>query len=250
MNSPLHNFDILLCQHTIANVRWNLDESHIHNRIARLTPPLAKFLIDESAVDPRFGSIPEILLSYDEFDAIAEAVRYLPLRSERYWLPCREYCADATLATGEIHRRLAPAEAQRWADAALHFTHLLCDQRVRLADAIEIIRDWTEELRRYLEAMCEYQFLPRPEGHFPTPTMPEEATRPNTSPELLNSEASYLQRMRAAIAGHPKGHDAHPDELIAMAKANRKSARKALRTLELLGEYDGFERGLPARYQS
>jgi hypothetical protein len=247
--SPLHNFDLLLCRHTVANIRWNLDECHIHTRIAHLRPPLAKFLIDEQADNPRFAAIPEILLSYDELDDIAEALRFLPIGSERYWLPCREYYGNATLATGEIHKRLAPAEAQRWADASLSFTHHLCDQPVLLADAIEIVRDWTEELRRYLEALCEFQFLPRPEGHFPTPTMPEAATRPNTSPELLNSEASYLERMRAAVAEHPKGRKAHPDELIASAKANRKSARKALRTLEQLGEYDGFERALPARYQ-
>jgi hypothetical protein len=242
--SALHNFDLLLCRHAVANLRWNLDDCHIRHRVAHLKPSLAKFLIDESAHNPRFADIPEILLSYDELDDIAEAIRFLPIGSERYWLPCREYYGDATLATGEIHKRLAPAEAQRWADASLSFTHRLCDQSVLLADAIGIIRDWTEELRRYLEALCEYRFRPRPEGRFPTATTPEEAT--NTSQELFNSEASYLKRMRAAIAAHPKGREANPDE---MAKANRKSARKALRTLERQGEFGGFERDLPARYQ-
>src|SRR5262245_47231763 len=109
VSSFLHEFDLQLCTHVVCNVRWNLDAYYVHDRISHLPPPLAKHLIDQCAQDVRFAPTPSLLLNSDELLTIADAIRFLPVRSERYW--CCTDLSEATLCTGEIRRRLAAAEA-------------------------------------------------------------------------------------------------------------------------------------------
>jgi hypothetical protein len=83
----------------------------------------------------------------------------------------------STLCTGEIHRRLAPAEARTWADACEYFAKVLEHQRLPLADGIWTVCDWVGEVRWYLKAMGEQRYLPAPDGPYPTPTNPAPAVQ-------------------------------------------------------------------------
>lgn len=59
--------------------------------------------------------------------------------------------------------------------------------------------------------------------------------------------ATYMQIMRGAIAKHPKGIKAMPEELIEQEGVNEQMVRRALRQLS---EYEGFARKQSAKYRT
>jgi hypothetical protein len=107
-------------------------------------------------------------------------------------------------------------------------------------------------------------FLPHPTGDSPTPTSPPEVfekhrTRSQhdstVSPSAGNDGVSDIEktlaneddkRMRKAIREHKK--DTKPEILIKHAEINKQRGRDALRRLESLGEYSGFSRKRPTKW--
>jgi hypothetical protein len=243
--SQLHDFDTRLCDLVIANVRWHLDNEWIFRRISGLEKPLKKVLIDESADNVRLAPLPRLLLNDDELDAIEESLRFPPMHSCRLWDDIGWPCEDAVFCTREIRARLAAADAERWSAQSRRFHELLQSSSLLLSDGVKIVHEWVGELRRYLEALCEYRYLPRPIGGFPTPTHPTSDTELD---ELINVEELYVQQMEAAISKHPDGENAPAKDLIKMAGISNRHGRNALRTLEERDKYSGFARRRPARY--
>jgi hypothetical protein len=244
--SALHRFDLHLSGRAIMTLRWALDSPRIYDRISHLPEPLAECLIDKSADNLQGAPVPTLLLNDDEFTRIVDAVRFLPLGSQQEWPYGDYFCDDAVLCTGEIRRRLAVAEAERWAATSQCFSRALQAKRLPLYGGLEVLQQWTIELRKYLEALCEYRFLPRPNGHFPTPTHPEQATTGKVEP--VDPLEPYIRKMKAAILRRTDGRDASPDALIKLVGVNRKFGRDALRRLQADGEYSGFLRDKPDRY--
>ena len=247
-DSALHQFDAFLCRHARDNVCWNLDHKGIARGVAKLDPKLAAYV---QAGHPGLANIPPVgrfLLSYDELDNLFKAVANNPDLSfdgllpqpNRHWVTMRDYLRDSTLCTGEIRRGLTTAEAETWASESNRWTEILTKEKVLLSEGLIIVRDWVEEIRRYLQAMDKLALIPPPAGYFPTPTNPSPnppVTLPDDSEPGKNSS---LDRMRWAIAQHEKGAEATADALIKMASINKQAGRKALRELEQLGEYKGF----------
>jgi hypothetical protein len=64
---------------------------------------------------------------------------------------------------------------------------------------------------------------------------------------LGSDKDDALDKLRAAIA--MKGRDAKPDDVIGHGPLLRQVGRDGLRTLERRGEYTGFSKPRPARYQ-
>lgn len=79
-------------------------------------------------------------------------------------------------------------------------------------------------------------------------TQIEESLLPEVPTQNPNA-VPPIERMRKAIAEVPNGKNAKPDVLLAHAKIARQAGRQALRELETLREYDGFDRQIPARYR-
>lgn len=74
---------------------------------------------------------------------------------------------------------------------------------------------------------------------------------PNSLTEEEDEELSaYIERARHAIRSLPGGANAKPDAVIKACKGNRQRTRAALRILQKKGEYEGYTRPIPQRYQS
>jgi hypothetical protein len=234
----LHNFDVLLCGQVVWNLRLHVREPRIRESIERLPVPLIALVTVGSSIAPDVAPLPAVVFNSDELCRMAESVRYHSFETSFNWEPLECQYRTATLCTGEIRRRLAPAEAAKWSEDSRRIEKAFIGPRLELADGIDLIDEWTTELRRYLEALGEFRYLPRPDGQFPTPTCPEACA----DVELDLPEMAYLERMRAVITKHEDGKHADANELIKLAHAKRQPARKALRLLEKQGEYCGFER--------
>ncbi len=81
---------------------------------------------------------------------------------------------------GRGPRRPGGRYGREWARACAQFAARLEADSVWLSDGIEIVREWSGELRRFLRAMGLTQLLAAPEGTFPTPTCPKP---PRPAPE-------------------------------------------------------------------
>jgi hypothetical protein len=63
-------------------------------------------------------------------------------------------------------------------------------------------------------------------------------------------DAVAVDQMREAIRRHPQGKTAKAESLCRQVGIETQAGRSALRYLEALGEYEGFTRKKPRRYQS
>jgi hypothetical protein len=240
----LHKFDLALCNHAILNIVWNFDEPRVFAHVANIRSPLGEFF--RGRHNKPIGPIPKVLLSDDEFDSIVAVLRFLPLRAQVFWTPYESMYVDRSLVTGEIRRLLAPAEADHWATISQRNTTALMQEELPLWSGIEIVQNWTWDLRRYLEALCEFGFLPTPRGHFPTISNPEPSAVSSISFDPLEI---YVARLQEAFNSDPSRKTKRPAELIKELGLNNRLARAALRVLEERGVYSGFKRKRPGRYQ-
>ena len=238
--SALHDFDLLLCRHVRDNVYWNRADKDVAERLRTLDPRLSSFLTDDPPPTAGEDWGPKLLLTDEELSALAFALDHLPKRSEKDWLPLQGIYERSTLCTGEILRRLAPAEGRRWATESERFKRKLTAHTIELHEGIEIVAEWVRKLRRYLEAMRALTLIPPPVGSFPTPTNPSP-TLPEEA-EVDTDNLSDLERMRRAISTHPKRSNAPAPALVKLAGINRQRGYKALRELAAIGEYKGFQK--------
>jgi hypothetical protein len=109
-------------------------------------------------------------------------------------------------------------------------------------------------LRRLIHAMGATDFLPRPEGRLPTPTMPTPAASTAAAltppdPEPTEKQMRLIRRMREAIRISPHGRNSKAASLIRLAHIGNQPGRWALDWLEQNGEYDGFARGHAQRHK-
>jgi hypothetical protein len=239
----------MLCAHAIDNVREHLGVDVVRDAIANLRPELASYVIDNGSTNLPAQSTPRLLLRDEDFSDLAVAMRSLPVSGLRSWLPLESTYDKSTHCTGEIGRRLAPAEAERWAGKALEFSRTLCATPLSVTDGLISIEQWTSCIRRYKEALCDFQYLPRPQERFPTPSQPQDIEDSLGQLSVGQCDEATLGRMRQALVEHPDGSNAKADHLVKFAKVKRQVGRKALRILEEEGRYHGYRRPTPPRYR-
>lgn len=230
--SALHEFDLLLTDYVHANVHGHLGNRRLLAGLNGLDGRLVEYLKTLYRTRPAPVSSLPFLLNDSEMSLLGIAA----FDAHVEWLPSAGLHREATACTGEIRRELARAEAERWAEDSAKFSEKLEVEPLQLCDGIQIVREWSRTVRRYLEAMGRTDLIPPPDGGFPTPT------HPSPSPiEKPKKDLSDVERMRAAMAKHERKDKASPRALIKAARINNKRGRMALRTLEASGEYHGFE---------
>jgi len=214
----LHKFDRDLCRYVVDNIVEYLDRPPFFASVEEcLSPPLfAHLLARRDGGDP-----PDLLLGKIEFEELSAHFSGGPIELYRAWSGYpglhRRYIDCIT----EIRECLAPRVADGWANASEGFSAQLESERLKLHDGIDIVWAWTKELRRLLRAMGAVQWLPAPEGRFPTPAIPEGSTSARAveqdretvadgglaNPASLRDDliAPMLERLAAALEKMPSG---------------------------------------------
>ena len=183
--SALHHFDLELCAYIHYNVSRHFEDAAFAKAVTSALPPeLADYLRQDTRTES--GDSRPILLNYDELMRLHSVIDFTSFKHGRQWTALRDLHAFSTQCTGEIHRRLAPAEARKWAEASELFSEILEHHPLSLADGIWNVNEWIGELEWYLRAMGEEQLLPIPDGEFPTPTNPSPTT--STRPRATEAE--------------------------------------------------------------
>lgn len=252
----LHDYDLTLCDHALGNVRYYL-KKHPHQPSfvrwlkSQFSPGILRYVrAREEEDDPEW-----LLLNDDEFDNLQQAVNSRQDLLFRAWVPYEPLYERYVHCVKEIRDELTKQSAEDWARACVRFAKRLKDERLGVAEGIEIVHEWVRYARRLLLAMGATVLLPRPEGTFPTPTNPtpsSAAPSPGASPpacvaaDQLEEDMAIMKRL---IAEHGDRARAPAKGLIKHAGIRHKRARNALRRLEALGEYEGFARKRPDRYQ-
>ena len=167
-----------------------------------------------------------------------------PFEFDLSWEPYEPLYRRSIECVPDIRSGLADAYVKEWAQACTRLTEQLEGNKVAIGGGIELIHEWTSEIRRLLKAMGATNLLPCPEGTFPTPTCPEPLAKP-----LEDDLAGIMDELRLAIKQHPLKDKTPPAELIRNVKVKNKLGRDALRKLEAFGEYKGFTRARPRRYR-
>lgn len=167
VGQTLHKFDLNLSRYVLDNVNEHFDSPRFyafaHDHLSE--PLFAHLLALRSFDEP-----PELLLGKGEFDELLLHFSGDLIEVDRSWSKYGKLHARHINCITEIRERLAPSVGVAWADASSAFSARLESSRLRLEEGIEIVWDWIKELRRLLRAMGAIQWLPAPDGPFPTPT--------------------------------------------------------------------------------
>jgi hypothetical protein len=268
IGETLHRFQLLLCYYVRNNVCEDFHDPDFVAFLKRqLTPALFDHLWRYFHDTP---SVPRQLLNDEELDELEQALlcrlrqAQMPSsmrpRSPRpqvpsRWEPQRELHRQHIDCVREIRQRLGKRYAREWTETNARLDRQLAPMTATLwpHEGIQIVREWLQELQRYLKAMGGDDLLPRPEGAFPTPTtqsLPPTPSQPSSPTTPLKDALSEAEdRMSKVIADHKKGKIAPPMALIKKARIREAVGRQALRRLEAQGEYNGFNGPQPRRYR-
>jgi len=256
--AKLHQFDLRLGAYLCHNFSAQLRRQAVHRQLqVELAPQLFEWLLDrdpepppeldgpplKAFIDEHARSHYELLLGRDELLALETCA--VSALSRTTWIPNPVLHQGRVDTEPEVREQLTRQTAEEWAVASSQFARQLEEDRLSFLDGVQLVVAWIDALRRLLRAMGAGQFLPPPEGTFPTPTQP----KPAGSVQLAGQLAQDMADMRRAIAEHPQGQQAKAKALIGLAHINPQRGRNALRELEKLGEYQGFARPLPRRYR-
>lgn len=169
--SALHEFDLWLCSYVHYNISRHFEDAAFFKAVAStLSPELVTYLGEDIRTES--GDFRPILLDFDDLMRLHRVIDVTSFKHGRRWTALGGIHKFSTRCTGEIQRRLAPAEARKWAEDSEHYSSVLEHHPLSLSDGIWTVQEWIGELRRYMEAMGDERLVPAPTGHFPTPTDP------------------------------------------------------------------------------
>jgi hypothetical protein len=240
----LHDYDLEICNYVLDNIRQYLRKPRYAARIEQQLYPerLRDYVIDRLSITDQ-----EWLLNEDELNELQSTFERLG-RMWCKWRPYEQLHGRYICTVKEVAKELTQQQAEDWSRVCTKFAKRLESRPCYLAEGIEIVGEWLWELRKLLRAMEATDFLPYPEGQWPTPTNPTPpAPTVVPVPTLRGREAIDIERMREVIRADPNSKDWKPQILIQRAKINMKNGRRALRWLEAQGEYNGFARAAPDR---
>jgi hypothetical protein len=240
----LHAFDLLLTEYALFNVRTHLVDAEFKALAERdVDPPTLAYMLAlgdlESTPAPR-------LLSDADFDDLALAIDGEPHLDPNWQVDERVHRRSLDTVT-EVRASLGNPAADEWAQTSARLAAQL--ERVWLHEGLELVGEWSHELRRLLKAMQATAFLPPPAGTFPTPRFALPLSEDQLRDVQTMREAISASLMKADLPPDAKGRHALPDILIGTVDIRNKNGRRALRVLEALGEYEGFARRRPRRYE-
>jgi hypothetical protein len=165
----LHRFDLELCFHVFDNISTYMDSPAFASFVEEaVDPPVVTYLkaLDGDA-EPR-----PMLLSDGELRDLVGVFDDEEFQHDRDWVPNAGLYRRSLDCFAEICEVLAKPYAEEWAGLSAQFAERLEARGVWLHHGIEVVREWVGEIRRLLRAMGATNFLPAPEGAFPTPTNP------------------------------------------------------------------------------
>jgi len=173
----LHEYDLQLCEYVRSNIRGHFDNPAFQRYVRQAVqarPPLLAYLFDEAPNDQPF------LLSDRELDYLELALEG-PAEVMLPWVPYRELHQQRIDCVREISTELTRQVAEEWSVTSTGFAEQLEHTPLTLPRGISIVYEWVDVARRLLRALGATQFLPRPDGMFPTPSHPEPppAASPN-----------------------------------------------------------------------
>ena len=252
--SHLHVFDLALCRHIHDAVATYLDDPRFADALVHLDDGLKAYLrIDPYPGDDGFHELDQ-LLGEVELRHLQMLIADAPPRATKKWPPNKWLITSPAISRKaldclpEFNRELTTLEATDWSIQSNRFDKRLHRRNLLLADGIAIASEWIKLARKYLGAMGLVQFLPQPEGHFPTPTHPTTVESPlGMAPLNRGNLLKNMEKFRKHFKAYPEKIALKPDALKKELQIGNQRARKALRELERLGEYKGFERPPPDR---
>jgi hypothetical protein len=154
----------------------------------------------------------------------------------------------------EIRTELGAAEATAWSETSVRLVARLEEPDLRIDEGIRTIHEWVVYVRELLGAMGAMEFLPYPDGLYPTATnreppvlSPKNVTKPPAG--MSERELNAVEKLRRAIHESINGPKTSPDRIVEEAQVNRQLGRQMLRWLQANEEYDGFAREQPQRYR-
>jgi hypothetical protein len=242
IGEQLHDFDLCLCRHALEAIRGHLTDpefaAYVGEQLA--APVLAHLHALGEDVEP-----PSRLLRDQDLDELSIAFGGGPFHLDQPWIPYPPLYRRGLDCVTEIRDRLSREHAERWAQASARFAERLEGDRVYLGTGIEVVRQWVGEARRLLRAMGALEFLPYPDGPFPTvtgPSQPRASVPPSPSDEPPPSLCVYVQAIRALFQRDPASREAKADAIRRQLKLNKQKVFHALRWLADRGEYRGHTR--------
>lgn len=169
----LHAFDLALCEHIRSVVGHHIQDDRFAERMAKLDARLFGYLQHGHEAAPA-----ELLLSEQESLEIQTLARQGPvwpklrkhLAAKPWFLPSPRISSLALACIKELNDQLSMVLGTEWAAKSKRFGKRLARPGLTLHEGIGTASEWIKLARRYLAAMGATQFLPPPEGIFPTPT--------------------------------------------------------------------------------
>ena len=247
LGARLHAFDLLLTKYALFNVRTHMTDAEFKALVERdVDPPTLAYMLalDDTDSTPE----PRLLNEADFYDLT------LTFSGVEPWLDPNWQADERVHRTSidtvmEVRNALGHPAANKWAKTSAAFAAQLEGEHIWLDAGLELVAEWSHELRRLLTAMEATAFLPAPAGTFPTP----RCAVPLTERELKDMEtmrhAIGLSLTKTDLDRDARGRHASADTLIDLVDIRRQNGFRALRLLQRLGEYEGFARARARRYE-
>ncbi len=248
----LHKYDLALCDYAVGTIQRYLLNPRFKAALEQvLSGPLLRYVL---AGNDAMQEQDRLLLSDREFDDLELAITTIVYKRDREsgyslnreWVAYESLHRRSVMCVREIRDELTRQDAEDWSRAAAAYSEQLERDNLRLAKGIGIVHEWVSHLRRLIRAIGAIDLLPYPEGRSPTPTHPTPPPLPPSpamsDPVLSRRDLEDIERMRQVISSMPGGVGLKPKLLIRHAHMNNQRARKALRYLARIGEYNGSDR--------
>lgn len=171
MGRSIHLYDQRLCDYVIGTIAGYMDRPAFRAEVEEVfsAGPLLDYLVkaSDNSID---ADEMRLLLSDHELSRL-ELVFEDTLN--RRWVASEPLHRRYVETLPEVRDHLSRQAAEEWSEACATFARRLEDRHPRLSNGIAIVREWVGRLRTLLRVAGAVNFLPAPEGGFPTPTCPE-----------------------------------------------------------------------------
>jgi hypothetical protein len=237
LSAVLHDYDIDLTDYAIGNVVQYLpDKKFARWVVAHIgSPSVLEYLRKRSDRNVDAEQIRELLCD-TEMAALESTFEDGPPGRVRDWVPYVELHRRYISTVREVRDGLSRQTAEEWSADCSRFAEELEEGGLTLHAGLKIVRKWIQRLRDLQLAMGAEQFVPPgdvPKGHAP-------AASPTVTPGRADRVlATSIRRMREAI--ERGGADAKSESLIKIARIRPTEGLRALRALEKLSVYKGFQ---------
>ena len=144
----LFQFDVELSCYALANIAAHLDDSEFAHFVKKELPPSVLACVKALHDDGE----PELLLSDEQFDDL-QAAFAVDFEFDHAWQVHPWVHRGSVGCAAEIRDCLGLQAVDEWARASARFARQLEASHVSLSDGIELVHQWSRELRRLRKAM-------------------------------------------------------------------------------------------------